>query len=85
MNNEGTVINRYAILKLELCEINSIIKKNVNNYNRRFRYSEMQCKWKLVFENDIFIGVKSKRMYRISVLSHNLEEYLKKLFLKDKD
>ena len=30
-----------------------------------------------MFDNDISIDVKSKVMYRISVLSHNLEKYLK--------
>ena len=77
MNNEGTVINNYTIMKPELCEINSIIKINWNNFIRRFEYYEMQCKWELVFDNDISIDVKSKVMYRISVLSHNIEKYLK--------
>ena len=77
MNNEGTVINKFTIMKPEFCEINSIININVNNYNRRFEYYEMQCKWKLVFDNDISIDVISKRMYRRSVLGHNFEKYLK--------
>ena len=35
------------------------------------------CKWKIVFDNVIFIDVKSKVLYRISVLPHNLKKYLK--------
>ena len=31
MNNERTVINKYAIMNPELCQINNIIKNNVNN------------------------------------------------------
>ena len=38
---------------------------------------ETVCKWKLVFDKDISIDVKSKVMYRISVFRHNLEKYLK--------
>ena len=57
MNNEGRVINNYSIMKPELCGINSIVKNSVNNYNRRFQYYEMQCKWKLVFDNEISIDV----------------------------
>ena len=38
----------------------------------------MQCKRKLMFDNDISIDVKSKRMYRRSVLGHNFEKCLKK-------
>ena len=76
MNNEGTVINKYTIVKPELCGINSITKNNVNNYNRRFEYYEMQCKWKLVFDNDFFIDVKSKKKFRWAE-SHNFERYLK--------
>ena len=38
MNNEGRVINTYTFVKPELCELNSLIKNDVNNYNRRFRY-----------------------------------------------
>ena len=61
----------------ELRQLNDLIKNNVNNYNRRFKYYEIVCKWKLVFDNDISIDVKFKVMYRISVLSHNLEKCLK--------
>ena len=77
INNDRTVIFKYTIMNPDLYEINSIIKNNVNNYNRRFEYNQIVCKWKLVFDNDMSIDVKSKVMYRISVLSHNLEKYLK--------
>ena len=77
MNIEGTVINKYTIINPELCQINNIMISDVNNYNRRFEYYEIVYKWKLVFDNDISIDVISKVMNRISVLSHNLEKYLK--------
>ena len=76
MNNEGTVINKYTIMNPELCQINEKIK-NVNNFIRRFGYYEIVCQWKLVFDNDISIDVKSKVMYRISVLKYKLEKFLK--------
>ena len=47
----------------ELCEINSIIKNNVNISDRRFQNYEMQCKWQLVFDNDIYNDGKSRSMY----------------------
>ena len=45
MNNEGTVINKYALMNPELCQINDIIINNVNNYNWWFEYYETVCKW----------------------------------------
>ena len=77
MNNEETVINKNTIMNSELCQRNDIITKNVNNYNRRFEYYEIVWKWKLVFDNDISFDVKSKVVFRISVLSRNLEKNLK--------
>ena len=77
MDTEGTVMNKYTIMNPELCQINDIIINNVNNNNRRFEYYENVCKGKLVFDNDIPIDVKSEVMYINSVLSHNLEKYLK--------
>ena len=77
MNNDRKVIIKYTNMNPELCEIIEIIINNVNNYKRRFEYYEMQSKWKLVFDNDISIDVKSNVVYRISVLSQNLEKYLK--------
>ena len=64
-------------MNLELCQINNIMKNNVNNYNRRFKHYEILCKWKIVFYIDISMGAKSKVLYRISVLRENLEKYLK--------
>ena len=60
----------------ELCQINNILMDNVNHYNR-FKDYEIVCKWKLVFDNDISIDVKFKVLYRFSILSYNLEKYLK--------
>ena len=73
MNTEGTVINKYTIIIPELCEINKILINNVNNYDKRFEVYKIVCKWKLVFDNDFSIDVKSKVICRISVLRHNLE------------
>ena len=63
INNEKTVINKYTIMNPELCQFNNIIKDNVNKFNRRFKYYEILCKWRLVFYNDISIGVESKVLY----------------------
>ena len=77
MDSERTVINKYTIMNPEFCQINDRIENNVNIYTRRCKYYEIVCKWKLVFDNDISIDVKSKVMYRVSLLSHNPENYQK--------
>ena len=46
MNTEGTVINKYAIMNPELCQINNKIINNVNNYDKRFEFYKIVCKWK---------------------------------------
>ena len=70
---EGTVINKYTIMNLELCETNNIKINIISNYDKGFELYEVVCKWKLVFDNDFSIDVKSKVMYKISDLRHNLE------------
>ena len=69
MNNEGTVINKYTIMNPKLCQTNDIIINNVNKYNRRFEYYVFVCKWKLMFDKDVSIDVKSKVMYTLSFQS----------------
>ena len=76
VNTEWTVINKYKIMNLELCEVNNILINFVVKYDKKFVFFEIVCKWKLVFDNDISIDVKSKVMYRIPVLRFNLEKYL---------
>ena len=58
MNTEGTVINKYANMNAELCEIKNILKIIVNIYDKRFELYKIVCKGKLVFNNDISIDVK---------------------------
>ena len=77
MNKEGTEINNYTIMQPKLCEINNILINHVINYNIRFVFYKSSCKWKLEFDNVTSIDVKSKLIYIIPVLSHNMEEHLK--------
>ena len=72
MNTEGAVIIRYTVMNTELCDINNVLIINDNNYDKRFEVFKVVCKWKLVFGNNFSIDVKSKVMYRISKLRHNL-------------
>ena len=61
----------------ELREINDIIKSHVNTYNRRFKNYEIECNWKLMFDNGVSINVISNKvMYSIAVLNLNFEKYL---------
>ena len=68
----------------ELCQINDIIKAHVTTYNRRFEYYTVVCKWKLVFDNDISIDVKSKVIYRFRALHQNRDKYPKNKIVRYK-
>ena len=62
----------------ELREINDIIKSHVNTYNRRFRFYEIECNCKLIFDNDVSSNVKSNiTMYKAKIPSLNYEKNLK--------
>ena len=76
MNTEGTVIKNFTIMNPELCEINNILKNIVKNYDKRFELYKNVCKWKLVFNKDNSIDVKSKVMYTMSVFRNNLEKFI---------
>ena len=73
MITEGTVNNKYVIMNPELCELNNIFINKVINYDKRFEFCEILCKWKIMFTNDISIDVKFKVTFRISVLCNILE------------
>ena len=79
MNTVGTVISKYAIMNPELCEINHKLINTVETYDKWFELFKILCEWKFVLDNDFSIDVKSKVLYRISVVRHNLEKYLKKI------
>ena len=77
MINEKAVINKYTIMNPELCQINDILKAHVTTYNRRFENYTVVCKWKLVFDYDISVNVKSKLIYRFRAFHQNREKNLK--------
>ena len=77
LDNEKAIVNKYSIKTPELSQINNIVNDYVNGYTRKFEYYTVVCKWKLMFDNDISIDVKSKVMYRFCALPKNLEKYLK--------
>ena len=62
----------------ELKEINDIIKSHVNTYNRSFRFYEIECNCKLIFDNDVSSNVKSNNtMYNTEIPNLNFEKCLK--------
>ena len=62
----------------ELREKNDIIKSHVNTYNRRFRFYEIECNCKLIFDNDVSSHVKSiNTMYNTEIPGLNFEKCLK--------
>ena len=75
MDNEISIVNKYKITNLELCQINDIVKNHVTSYIRGFEYYTFVCNWNLLFDNDVSIDVKSMVMYRFRVLHQNLEKF----------
>ena len=59
--SESIIIN-YCVKKPELIETEKILQKRVNNYNKRFEYYHIFCKWRIQFAVTT-IFVKSKKMY----------------------
>ena len=57
-----SIINKYCIRNPELIEVEQILRKHVNYYNKRFEVYGIICEWKLVF-TDTTIRVKSKILY----------------------
>ena len=52
-----SIINKYCVKNPELIEIEKTLQKHVNNYNKRFEFYHIICKWKLQFV-DTTIHVK---------------------------
>ena len=59
----------YCIKNPQFFEIEEILKKYVNIYNKKFALSLIVCTWKLHF-TDTIIHVKSEKLYNIHCEYH---------------
>ena len=57
-----SIINKFFIKNPELVKTEEMLKKHVENYNRRFEVFEIVCKWKLHFVDTTNCD-KSKKLY----------------------
>ena len=51
------VINRYRVEKSDFIQIENILKNYIRDYNKKFKFYVVICKWKLNFSN-ILVNVK---------------------------
>ena len=70
-----SLICKYTVETPSFLRIQDILKKYVNDYNKKFVLYMIICKWKLHF-SDTMINIKSNRMYNIHPLGWNLRRFL---------
>ena len=59
-----SIISRYSVTNPNCFHIEDILKNYVAEYNKKYGFYLILCKWKLHFTNTI-INVKSDRLYNI--------------------
>ena len=69
------IISKYTVENPSFLHMQDILKKYVDDYNKKFVIYIIICKWKLHF-SDIIINVESNRLYNIHRPSWNLRSYL---------
>ena len=55
-----SIANRYCIENPEFFKIEDILKKYLDDYQKKFEYFVIICEWKLVFDNNIIFCEKTK-------------------------
>ena len=71
-----SIICKYTIENPSFLHIENILKKYVDDYNKKFVLYIIICKWKLHF-SDTIINVKTDRLYNFYIPSRKLRPYLK--------
>ena len=69
-----SIISRYCVTNPIFFHIEDIIKNYVDDYNEKFEFYLILCKWKLHF-SDTIINVKSDGLYNVRY-SWNLGDFL---------
>ena len=70
-----SVINKYTVKNPSFLHMENILKNFVDDYNKKFEFYLIFCKWKLHF-SDTIINVKSDRLYNIHRPGWNLRRNL---------
>ena len=69
------IIHTINIKNPNFLQIPNILQKQVDDYNKKFQFYLIFCKWKLHF-SDTIIDIKSKRLYNLFPPSWNLRTFL---------
>ena len=60
-----SIISRYSVTNPDFVNVDNILKNYVLDYNKKFSFYLIICKWKLHFP-DTFVNVESKTWYIVS-------------------
>ena len=71
----NSIISKYTVENPSFLHMQDILKKYVDDYNKKFVIYIIICKWKLHF-SDITIKIESNRLYNIHRAGWNLRSYL---------
>ena len=69
------IIHKINIKNPNFLQIQNILQKHVDDYNKKFDFYSIYCKWKLHF-SDTIIDVKSDRLHNICPFRWNLRVML---------
>ena len=69
------IISKYTVENPSFLHMQDILKKYVDDYNKKFVIYIIICKWKLHF-SDIIIKIESNRLYNIHRAGWKLRSYL---------
>ena len=70
-----SIICKYTVEKPSFFQIEELLQNFVDEYNKKFEFFLIFCKWKLHFSDTIFI-IKSDRLYNIHRAGWNLRRNL---------
>ena len=70
-----SIISKYTVENPSFLHMKDILKKYVDDYNKKFVFYIIICKWKLHFSNTI-INIKSDRLCNIYIPTRKLRPYL---------
>ena len=72
------VINRYRVENPDFFQIENKLKKYVPDYNKKFEFYAVICRWKLRFSN-VVVNVKTDSWHNQSSCFHLREFFLSKI------